>query len=88
MDLKRQMYSRYNLFIPIYLIKYFQGFSMLDILEGNVYFLHEVGKSEGVTKDKIKLILNKQGQRSEYLEEATGATVSSHIVKNLNIIVL
>jgi len=53
---------------------------MLDVLEGNVFFLHEVGKSEGSTRDKIKLILAKKGQRTEYLQETTKATISAPIV--------
>jgi hypothetical protein len=53
---------------------------MLDVLEGNVYYLHEIGQSESSTKDKIKLLLIKRGQRTEYLEETTKAITSAPIV--------
>ncbi|CAB3360847.1 Hypothetical predicted protein [Cloeon dipterum] len=60
-----------------------RGFSMLDVLEGRVFYLHKV---ERVTKDQFQLILSVKGQRVAYIDETTRSTLSAPIIIPVEII--
>ncbi|XP_059478659.1 extracellular matrix organizing protein FRAS1-like [Neocloeon triangulifer] len=59
-------------------------FSMLDVLEGRVFYFNQIEKKN--SKDKIQLVLIKKGQRIAYIDEVTKATLTVPITLPIEVL--